>query len=79
MSSGFINRGFVKAMAPAAIAANNWEEPAAPGITPGHPPTTAAAAAASEVMLFVNRLFGGSGSVGKDTLGETKGVMVKDG
>ena len=40
---------------------------------------TAAAAAASEVMLFVNRLFGGSGSVGKDTLGETKGVMVKDG
>ena len=63
-------------MAPAAIAANNWVEPV-PGTTPGHPPTTAAAA--SEVTVFANRLIGGSGSVGKDTLGETKGVMVKDG
>ena len=74
MSSGFINRGFVKAMAPAAIAANNWVEPAA-----GTPPPPITAAAASEVTVFVNRLIGGSGSVGKDTLGETKGVIVKDG
>ena len=59
-------------MAPAAIAANNWVEPAA-----GTPPPITAPA--SEVTVFVNRLIGGSGSVGKDTLGETKGVIVKDG